>query len=136
MTDPETQAGTSGAGPTETQVAEVAVLEAQLSESANADLNTLQAQLEEAKKLNVNKVAAELFGAQQRIAQLEAENAALSRKVAELEHGGKVRELQLQIKELNKQPVIHTRIETPQNRMVAVELDNEEVPAVYASDME
>ena len=131
----EETAGTPGAEPSEEQVAEVVALESQVTEAESADLNTLQSQLEEAKKLNTGKIAAELFGANQRIAELEAENKTLNRKVAELEHGGKVRDLQRQIEELNKAPVIHTRI-SADAPVVAAELDSAKFPAYSAMDME
>lgn len=133
----EETAGTTGAESSDEQKAEVAALESQVDETKSADIKALEAQLEEAKKSRSNQTATELFGANQRIAELEAQNKELSRKVAELEHGDRVKDLQKQINELSKAPVIHTRIQAqgaPQ--VAAAELDSGEYPAYSAMDME
>jgi len=124
-----------GAEPNDEQAAEVAVLESHVSEAKTADIKALESQLEDAMKNKSSEMAVELFSTQQKISQLEAQNKELMRKVAELEHGDKVKELHRQIEELNKAPVIHTRIESGVP-MVAAELDSDEFPAFSASDME
>lgn len=126
-----------GAGGSSTDPA-IDVLERKLSEAVKnkgSDVAALEAQLEEVKKQKTNQAAAELEAAKAKIAELEASNKDLIRRVAEMEHDGRVRELQRQIAELSKQPVIHTRITTPVSaERTAVELDNEEFPAFSAKD--
>jgi hypothetical protein len=135
MTDENTATG--GVETSDEQKAEVAALTSQIDETKTADIKALEAQLAEAKTHNSHKLTVELFSANQQIADLTAQNKELMRKVAELEHSDKVRELQRQIKELQKAPVMHTVIQpNTSTQMRPVELDNDMFPAVFVTDME
>lgn len=116
--------------------AELRALQAQILESKKSDITALEAQLEEAKKNTARNLAAELFGANQKIAELEQANKEFVRKLAEMEHGSRVKELQKQIAELSKQPVYHTKITTNEHGVTSreLELDNDEFPAYTARD--
>lgn len=138
MTEETIPAADSGADPSDEQKAVESALEAQNNEAESADIKLLESQLEDAKKMNGDKMAVELYAAGQKIATLEAENKELIRKVSTLEHGDRVKDLQRQINELNKTPVIHTRVETPSAGigMTVSELDTGEFQQVAYSDME
>jgi len=94
--------------------------------------------LETAQINSASKTAVELYAAGKKIADLEAENKELIRKIATLEHGTRVKDLQRQIDELNKAPVIHTRVQASGTTIVPTpaELDSGEFAAYSSMDME
>lgn len=117
--------------------ADEAVLKAELESEKTADINALEAQLEEAKKMKKYQLAAELSAANMRISELEAENRKLTNQIADMEHKSKAAELQRQIEELKRQPVMYTKVESHHAAHSAPsELDTGDFEAVYASDME
>lgn len=133
----EQEAAQSGADSSTDENAEVAVLTKALQDEKDTDLKRLTAELEEAKKLRVNQTDAQLFAANQKIAELEAQNAEILRRFAALEHQKKAAELQKQIDELKATPIIHTRIESsPGPQRQIAELDSGEFYRVYSTDME
>ena len=132
MTGQESAVDTKGTAEKE---AELRALQAQVSESKKSDVAALEAQLEETKKNISHNLSAQLAGSNQRIAELEMENKELLRKLTEMEHDGRVKELQKKIAELSKEPVYHTRVpNTGQITAKELELDNEEFPAFTAKD--
>jgi len=87
-------AADSGADPKVDQAAEVAALEAQIADAKGGDIKALESQLATAQTNKASQTAVELYAAGQRISDLEAENKELIRKIATLEHGTKVTDLQ------------------------------------------
>jgi len=102
------------------------------------DIKALESQLETAQINSASKTAVELYAAGQKIAALEADNKELIRKIATLEHGTRVKDLQRQIDELNKAPVVHTRVQATGTTIVSTpaELDTGEFAAYSSMDME
>lgn len=102
-------------------------------ESRSSDVAVLSAQLEELKKTKASKAIAELESLRAKVAELEATNKELLKRYSEMEHATKVQELQRQIAELSKQPVIHTHV-TGKSMAQASELDEGEWKAFSAKD--
>lgn len=130
----ENQSAAETKGTAAEKEAELRALQAQISETKKSDITALEAQLEEAKKHSTNKLASDLFGANQKIAELELANKELMRKVAEIEHDGRVKDLQKQIAELSKEPVYRTKITSDSGIARELEFDNDEFPSFTAKD--
>lgn len=112
--------------------------ERQLQEASrkDPDIAALEAQLTEVSKQRQLQRDVELESAKARIAELEQVNKDNIRKLAEVEHGGRVKELQAEIAKLHAEPVYHTRITTNEHAATSreLELDNDEFPAFTAKD--
>lgn len=101
------------------------------------DIQSLQIQLEEQKKAKATQSIAEFEATKLKIIELENQNKELMQKITNMEHEYRVKELQKQIAELNKEPVYHTKITTRVNGISTIkelELDNSEYPLYSAKD--
>ncbi len=112
--------------------------ERQLQEASrkDPDIAALEAQLGEVSKQRQLQRDVELESAKAKIAELEQVNAETLRKLAAVEHDGRVRELQAEIAKLTAQPVYHTKITSGEKATTIreLELDNDEFPAYTAKD--
>ncbi len=103
----------------------------------SSDIAALEAQLEEKKTANARKQISELEAAKVKISELEQLIGDQNRKLAELEHDTRVKELQVQIEKLSKEPVYHTRVSLADSRTSEAReqgLDEEEFPTFTIRD--
>jgi hypothetical protein len=80
------------------------------TEQKSPDILALEAQLEEAKTANANRQLSELEAAKAKITELVQTIKDQERKLAQIEHDGRVKELEREIATLKVQPVYHTNV--------------------------